>query len=57
MFKLSIKISKYVNSILLICSFILKGCWSFVGKVGGPQILSLQPPDKSGPNCLGKYNK
>ncbi|CAH1711873.1 unnamed protein product [Chironomus riparius] len=30
-----------------------KGCWSFVGKVGGPQILSLQPPDKSGPNCLG----
>lgn len=24
-----------------------------IGKVGGPQILSLQPPDKSGSNCLG----
>lgn len=30
-----------------------KGCWSFVGKVGGPQIVSLQPPDRTGPNCLG----
>ncbi|EEB14095.1 Low choriolytic enzyme precursor, putative [Pediculus humanus corporis] len=30
-----------------------KGCWSFVGKFGGPQIVSLQPPDENGPNCLG----
>lgn len=30
-----------------------KGCWSFVGKTGGAQILSLQPPDHTGPNCLG----
>lgn len=29
------------------------GCWSFVGKYGGSQIVSLQPPDKTGPNCLG----
>ncbi|GLG93840.1 Seminal metalloprotease 1 [Gryllus bimaculatus] len=29
------------------------GCWSFVGKFGGPQLLSLQPPDERGPNCLG----
>ncbi|XP_023724085.1 uncharacterized protein LOC111873534 isoform X2 [Cryptotermes secundus] len=30
-----------------------KGCWSYVGRFGGPQIVSLQPPDKNGPNCLG----
>nr|CAD7453280.1 unnamed protein product [Timema tahoe] len=30
-----------------------KGCWSLVGRFGGPQILSLQPPDSNGPNCLG----
>lgn len=30
-----------------------KGCWSFVGRFGGAQILSLQPPDETGPNCLG----
>ncbi|KMQ94050.1 astacin-like metalloendopeptidase protein [Lasius niger] len=29
-----------------------KGCWSFVGKFGGAQILSLEPPDEKGPNCL-----
>ncbi|KAF2881015.1 hypothetical protein ILUMI_25163 [Ignelater luminosus] len=29
------------------------GCWSFVGKFGGAQIVSLQAPDRSGPNCLG----
>ncbi|KAF5304042.1 hypothetical protein FQA39_LY01827 [Lamprigera yunnana] len=29
------------------------GCWSFVGKFGGSQIVSLQAPDKNGPNCLG----
>lgn len=31
----------------------LQGCWSFVGKTGGAQLLSLQPPDETGPNCLG----
>lgn len=30
-----------------------RGCWSFVGRIGGPQLLSLQPPDRRGPNCLG----
>ncbi|XP_046399504.1 hatching enzyme 1.2-like [Ischnura elegans] len=30
-----------------------KGCWSFVGRTGGTQIVSLQPPDRQGPNCLG----
>ncbi|XP_063930928.1 hatching enzyme 1.2-like isoform X1 [Zophobas morio] len=30
-----------------------KGCWSFVGKFGGAQIVSLQAPDATGPNCLG----
>ncbi|XP_055616280.1 hatching enzyme 1.2 [Toxorhynchites rutilus septentrionalis] len=30
-----------------------KGCWSYVGKVGGTQILSLQPPDHQSINCLG----
>ncbi|XP_028139655.1 hatching enzyme 1.2-like [Diabrotica virgifera virgifera] len=30
-----------------------KGCWSFVGRFGGAQILSLQPPDRKGVNCLG----
>ncbi|XP_072756227.1 hatching enzyme 1.2-like isoform X2 [Anoplolepis gracilipes] len=29
-----------------------KGCWSFVGKFGGTQILSLEPPNEKGPNCL-----
>lgn len=29
-----------------------KGCWSHVGKTGGAQILSLQPPDEDGPHCL-----
>ncbi|XP_050527087.1 hatching enzyme 1.2-like [Daktulosphaira vitifoliae] len=29
------------------------GCWSYVGRYGGPQIVSLQPPDETGPNCLG----
>lgn len=30
-----------------------RGCWSFVGRIGGAQLLSLQPPDRNGPNCLG----
>ncbi|XP_056643093.1 hatching enzyme 1.2-like [Diorhabda sublineata] len=30
-----------------------KGCWSFVGRFGGAQIVSLQAPDRKGPNCLG----
>lgn len=34
-----------------------KGCWSFVGKFGGPQIVSLQPPDDRSPNCLGNEGR
>lgn len=34
-----------------------KGCWSYVGKTGGAQILSLQPPDATGPNCLGSEGR
>ncbi|XP_075225806.1 hatching enzyme 1.2-like [Lycorma delicatula] len=34
-----------------------KGCWSFVGRFGGPQIVSLQPPDAKGPNCLGNEGR
>jgi len=34
-----------------------KGCWSYVGRFGGPQIVSLQPPDSKGPNCLGKEGR
>ncbi|XP_037040521.1 zinc metalloproteinase nas-15-like [Bradysia coprophila] len=30
-----------------------KGCWSYVGRIGGPQIVSLQPPSGGRPNCLG----
>lgn len=32
-------------------------CWSYVGKFGGAQIVSLQPPDARGPNCLGKEGR
>lgn len=32
-------------------------CWSFVGKFGGAQILSLEPPDEKGPNCLENEGK
>ncbi|XP_039284218.1 low choriolytic enzyme isoform X1 [Nilaparvata lugens] len=34
-----------------------KGCWSFVGRFGGAQIVSLQPPDAKGPNCLGNEGR
>lgn len=34
-----------------------KGCWSYVGKFGGAQIVSLQAPDARGPNCLGKEGR
>ncbi|XP_069692116.1 hatching enzyme 1.2-like isoform X2 [Periplaneta americana] len=30
-----------------------EGCWSYVGRFGGPQIVSLLPPNEKGPNCLG----
>ncbi|XP_021948166.1 zinc metalloproteinase nas-14 [Folsomia candida] len=28
------------------------GCWSYVGRLGGPQIVSLQKPDKKSPQCF-----
>lgn len=34
-----------------------KGCWSYVGKIGGPQILSLQPPSGGRWNCLGSEGR
>ncbi|XP_076271953.1 hatching enzyme 1.2-like isoform X1 [Rhynchophorus ferrugineus] len=34
-----------------------KGCWSFVGRFGGAQIVSLQAPDKHSPNCLGNEGR
>ncbi|XP_065200288.1 hatching enzyme 1.2-like [Planococcus citri] len=33
------------------------GCWSYVGRYGGPQILSLQPPDDRSTNCLGSEGR
>lgn len=32
-------------------------CWSYVGRYGGPQILSLQPPDDRSQNCLGSEGR
>lgn len=34
-----------------------KGCWSFVGKIGGPQIVSLQAPSGDRANCLGNEGR
>lgn len=34
-----------------------KGCWSYVGKIGGPQIVSLQAPSGGRPNCLGSEGR
>lgn len=28
-----------------------------MGKTGGTQIVSLQPPDSTGPNCLGSEGR
>lgn len=30
-----------------------RGCWSYVGRTGGSQIVSLQPPSGRSDNCLG----
>lgn len=32
-------------------------CWSYVGRYGGAQIVSLQAPDDKGPNCLGSEGR
>nr|CAD7195338.1 unnamed protein product [Timema douglasi] len=34
-----------------------RGCWSAVGKTGGQQLVSLQPPEGRKPNCLGKEGR
>lgn len=52
--KKSIKIKKSIFNEKKKKSLIfVSRCWSFVGKFGGSQLLSLQPPDENGPNCLG----
>ncbi|XP_043195409.1 LOW QUALITY PROTEIN: hatching enzyme 1.2-like [Amphibalanus amphitrite] len=33
------------------------GCWSFIGKLGGAQIVSLQPPDKRSKRCFVAIGK
>lgn len=33
------------------------GCWSYVGKRGGQQIVSLQAPDERSKRCLGTVGK
>ncbi|KAG0694039.1 Zinc metalloproteinase nas-14 [Chionoecetes opilio] len=34
-----------------------KGCWSYVGRKGGQQILSLQPPDSLSKGCFFSLGK
>lgn len=41
------------TALLLTKSHLSLRCWSYVGRHGGPQIVSLQPPDDTGANCLG----
>ena len=38
---------------VIIVLFDIDRCWSYVGRYGGAQVVSLQPPDEKGPNCLG----
>ncbi|XP_068230819.1 hatching enzyme 1.2-like [Palaemon carinicauda] len=33
------------------------GCWSYIGKRGGQQIVSLRQPDKRSPRCFGSVGK
>uniref|UniRef100_A0A8D8SAJ5 Metalloendopeptidase n=2 Tax=Cacopsylla melanoneura TaxID=428564 RepID=A0A8D8SAJ5_9HEMI len=33
------------------------GCWSYVGRYGGPQIVSLEPPDINSDNCIGSEGR
>ncbi|XP_037083142.1 zinc metalloproteinase nas-15-like [Pollicipes pollicipes] len=33
------------------------GCWSFIGKLGGAQIVSLQPPDSKSKRCFISIGK
>ena len=32
-------------------------CWSFVGRIGGQQPISLSPPKNGQPKCLGSVGK
>lgn len=34
--------------IQILVGFCLYSCWSFIGRTGGQQVLSLQPPDSQG---------
>lgn len=34
-----------------------EGCWSYVGRRGGGQLLSLTPPNERGSMCLGDESK
>uniref|UniRef100_A0A1A9WTV5 Metalloendopeptidase n=1 Tax=Glossina brevipalpis TaxID=37001 RepID=A0A1A9WTV5_9MUSC len=34
-----------------------KGCWSYVGKKGGEQIVSLQTPDGKSPHCFSSEGR
>ncbi|KAJ8890676.1 hypothetical protein PR048_010185 [Dryococelus australis] len=36
---------------------VLDRCWSHVGRRGGPQLVSLQPPDGRSRNCLGSEGR
>ena len=38
-------------------NFVINRCWSFIGKTGGQQPLSLTPPKDGRPNCLGSIGK
>lgn len=42
---------------LVLSTFFYYRCWSYVGKKGGQQILSLQPPDSRSRRCFVSVGK